>query len=307
MVVSPLGRSPRCSALARAHGWDPVATAGSYELFLLVVLPLPWPSEIASHTALTGVAESLEAAALGRWRIQALVPAPAEAATRVVLYRRHPQGPRDGYERFETTYSAGGLTRAVESLLAGDSSSPGGTELLLCTHGSRDVCCGSLGASLWGEVADLLPLGTKAWRTSHTGGHRFAPTAITFPDGRFWAYLDGPVVRAILERSKSPADLAAHYRGSAAVPSAPLQLAEREVLVREGWAFTEGTHSFESREDPDGTITASVTGERPVGSRLSYEIVLSPSGTLPIPDCGRPLEEARKSEPRWSVVSVTRR
>ena len=54
------------------------------------------------------------------------------------------------------------------------------TDVLVCTHGTRDTCCGSLGTRLW---RDLDAGGATVRRTSHTGGHRFAPTAVTF---RWW-------------------------------------------------------------------------------------------------------------------------
>ena len=49
-----------------------------------------------------------------------------------------------------------------------------------------DRCCGSLGTALAQELlADPLQLGddVRVWRTSHTGGHRFAPTALVLPQG----------------------------------------------------------------------------------------------------------------------------
>ena len=59
--------------------------------------------------------------------------------------------------------------------------------ILVCTHGSRDKCCGMLGGALFHE------LNTKSereglhqnsvWQVSHLGGHRFAPTMIILPLG----------------------------------------------------------------------------------------------------------------------------
>ena len=48
--------------------------------------------------------------------------------------------------------------------------------LLVCTHGGRDRCCGSDGTRLFQAL--FPPPGVRVWRTSHTAGHRFAPTAI---------------------------------------------------------------------------------------------------------------------------------
>ena len=90
-------------------------------------------------------------------------------------------------------------------------------DLLICTHGKRDVCCGQSGTALYAELCSRLDQGAapdaaqgavqdgviskyRLWRTSHTGGHRFAPTALTFPDGYAWAYLDAPASEHILQR-----------------------------------------------------------------------------------------------------------
>lgn len=45
--------------------------------------------------------------------------------------------------------------------------------LLVCTHGSRDRCCGQWGVRL---ARTLREAGAPVWEVSHLGGHRFAPT-----------------------------------------------------------------------------------------------------------------------------------
>ena len=55
-------------------------------------------------------------------------------------------------------------------------------KLLICTHGSRDRCCGRLGTILHRSASARWP-DVDVHRISHTGGHRFAPTAILLPSG----------------------------------------------------------------------------------------------------------------------------
>ena len=66
--------------------------------------------------------------------------------------------------------------------------------LLVCTHGSRDACCGSLGVRL----AQILRSGHEVWEVSHLGGHRFAPTLWHLPSWRLYGRLplDSSVVEA---------------------------------------------------------------------------------------------------------------
>jgi hypothetical protein len=62
--------------------------------------------------------------------------------------------------------------------------------LLVCTHGSRDRCCGRLGGELFSLLLGEAP--TMVWQSSHLGGHRFAPTALSLPDGLQYGRLNEP-------------------------------------------------------------------------------------------------------------------
>lgn len=54
--------------------------------------------------------------------------------------------------------------------------------LLVCTNAKRDVCCAVRGRPLAADAAEALP--GQVWECSHTGGHRFAPTAVVLPHGQ---------------------------------------------------------------------------------------------------------------------------
>jgi len=53
--------------------------------------------------------------------------------------------------------------------------------LLVCTNGRRDVCCAVRGRPVAYAASAQRP--GQVWETSHTGGHRFAPTAVLLPSG----------------------------------------------------------------------------------------------------------------------------
>lgn len=61
--------------------------------------------------------------------------------------------------------------------LAVDSTS----HLLVCTNGRRDVCCAVRGRPV--AVGVAAAGAGPVWETSHTGGHRFAPTGVLVPSG----------------------------------------------------------------------------------------------------------------------------
>lgn len=117
---------------------------------------------------------------------------------------------------------------------------------LVCTHGRRDACCAVHGRPV---AAALEDDGVEVWETTHTGGHRFAATALVLPDGLSLARLDDgdPVATArALARGELPAPL---LRGRCAVPR-PVQAAEalaraalgttgRDGLLPTSWS-TEG-------------------------------------------------------------------
>jgi len=81
-----------------------------------------------------------------------------------------------------------------EQLMQVDLSTPGHTPgahrvehplLLVCTHGKRDICCAVKGRPLASRLHADYP--EIVWESSHTKGHRFAPSMILLP----WNYSFG--------------------------------------------------------------------------------------------------------------------
>ncbi len=52
---------------------------------------------------------------------------------------------------------------------------------LVCTNGKRDRCCAKFGMALYKAFSTVVE--TAVWQTTHLGGHRFAPTLMSFPAG----------------------------------------------------------------------------------------------------------------------------
>lgn len=59
---------------------------------------------------------------------------------------------------------------------------------LICTNGNRDICCAIEGRKL---INNFEVRGEVAWESTHLGGHRFAPTRLTLPDGRIYGGVGG--------------------------------------------------------------------------------------------------------------------
>lgn len=126
-------------------------------------------------------------------------------------------------------------------------------EWFVCTHGGRDFCCGKWGAPIYSQMQEKFESQAdryRVWRTSHIGGHRFAPTAVEFPSGRYWARLE----EEMLEQLVAPADdftsLAPHYRGWSGF-NPMLQRAENEILKQRGWPLTNMRRRGEILEQND--------------------------------------------------------
>ncbi len=114
-------------------------------------------------------------------------------------------------------------------------------DVLICTHGKRDRCCGSLGMNLYKELSNSVLFDTVAnrrlYRTSHTGGHRFAPTAILLPQGTLWAFLNEEIMGLIVSEDPDCLALKPHFRGSVGLGESELQVVEAELFAEWGNLF----------------------------------------------------------------------
>jgi hypothetical protein len=244
-----------CSLVSRANGEDPIGSAKPVENRLIVELPQPWQRDaLGSRRVAEGLGPVVEGARDGGLldAFSAILPDreySRNGHTRV-LYLRRPSGPFAAYEKDDFLVPDDEVVAAVGALLEG----PGGTvrferyrqetahvrDVLVCTHGSRDVCCGKFGY----PVYDLLRRRHAArgelrvWRTTHMGGHRFAPTMIDYPEGRLWGHLEPWAAERLAARHGPVSDLRPFYRGWGGLRSPFEQVAEREIFAREGWAWT---------------------------------------------------------------------
>ena len=341
---------PRCSGFARSEDLDPAGTAGSYQGYVAVDVPLPWPRELTEHPDVAAAAPALAAAGL---RVQGIVldPASSSEPRRMVTFLR-PDGPFHRYRTAVWTVPGTGVGEALSAVavagaagaVAGparraDAGAPGATDsepldaggtpgatgtgasdagpvarvatlvaegdaagrhVLVCTHGARDACCGSLGTRL-ATVLPGLGAGVHVWRTSHTGGHRFAPTALLLPEGTAWAYLDLDTLVGIADRSLDIGEAARRYRGCAGLDGPEVQAADREALRAVGWSWLDHHRSGTVVERSVAGARIRLDGIAPDGSRTSFEATVEVARLVPVPDCGKPVSEARKSRPELRV------
>jgi hypothetical protein len=241
-----------CSLSTAAAGEPAYGSAAPARTWVALEQPGPW-----GHDAL---AESHLEPALGR-SLRAQV---AGAGGRVALLRsarKHPdKRPRrepfvaiacaaqgspwlisghlesaDALQELDFAALAQGDQDGVRASLPG--LAPSGAPLLLvCTNGRRDVCCAVFGRPLAHDAAVQRP--GQVWETSHTGGHRFSPTAVLLPWGVTLARLDARLAVATLDAAiegELPRDILGpqHDRGRSSL-APPAQAAESAVRAQIG-------------------------------------------------------------------------
>lgn len=275
-----------CSSVSEASGEDTAGSAWPLRRIVLVELPLPWPYNVleARHappgladllyeiwdtdgdaTGMIGIAPDPEYSVDGKRRVIDLRQKGALAAT---------------YEREEFLLPADEVvdhlrTLAIDprhpSLDAHRQTQPGETrDMLVCTHGAIDACCATFGYPVYKllrAMATDSPSPTRVWRSTHFGGHRFAPTVLDLPHGRYWGHLKAGMLSSLVRRTGPVRTLRRHYRGWAALAHPLWQVAEAKVFATAGWAWNDTVITAITGEvsaEAGGTLTAAF--QHPAGN-----------------------------------------
>ncbi|WP_433262680.1 sucrase ferredoxin [Actinosynnema sp. CS-041913] len=227
---------PGCAILTRQLGGNPAGTAAHMTSWLLIEQPGPWPSDALEQTLASVFAP-------GR------LDGPRAAGLRPLLIRR-PGRHRRAESGPRSVFVASGVpgNRWLERLAFEDLGSldvaalaagvPGhgervdGPLFLVCTHGTKDMCCAVLGRPLAGVLGANHP--GRAWEVSHVGGDRWAGNLLVVPDGFLHGQLDpgeaALVAKAALAGQVQPEQL----RGRTSASSPWAQYAEIAVRKHVG-------------------------------------------------------------------------
>ncbi len=114
------------------------------------------------------------------------------------------------------------------------------TVFFVCTNGQRDRCCAKFGLALFRALAAIDP--ARVWQTTHIGGHRFAPTFVSLPDGYCYGHVESDQAAAVFAAYASnrvyklPA-----IRGRVCYDQ-PAQAAEVALRQQLGWEHLSGLH-----------------------------------------------------------------
>lgn len=177
-------------------------------------------------------------------------------------------------------------------------------DVLVCTHGRRDTCCGSYGTELFGSlVKDGFDVGPghpeiRLWRTSHTGGHRFAPTAFVLPWATFWAWASPDLLAQVAINHGPCSGVLDHYRGCATVGPPPHQALEKALLAQVGWDLVSTPRRTIDRPDHRVRLESRRFG--------TWDAVVREGRRVPQPDCHASPELTSKTGVEWVVEDLRR-
>lgn len=285
-----------CSVFAKNAGEEPIGSAWSAKRFFMVELALPWPYLILeARNAPPGIGAAVEELYRTHpdWGIIAIAPDPAYSVpgkTRIIDLD-FSAVPLAQAKRRELLVDFGRVSDTIIACCR-DEALPGDVrfdkadyrDMLICTHGAIDACCAKFGFPAYSKLHKLakdLP-NTRIWRCSHFGGHRFAPTMLDLPDGRYWGFLDDADLETILFRQGSTESVRGCYRGWAGYDHPAEQLLEREAFTREGWDWLNWPQSCEilERDNAGEPYRLAITGYRPSGGAVRYEGTIEDIGEL---------------------------
>ena len=306
----------KCSPFSQTSGDEAIGQARFPEYLIFLESALPWPSNfVESDSMPNGVLNvTKEISEAGQdVTLLGLVPDEeySEEGFRHVIRWSRPEGlfsefQKDDYLVPEEQVAS--LIRALqlsnEDLVNFDSykqNSANNREFFICTHGARDSCCGTFGFPAYQKLrTQFANENVRVWRTSHTGGHRFAPNVLEYPVGIYWAWVTGDSLKNAVNREGDVNNLYNQMRGWAGAGRLE-QVVEREILMLEGWKWLNyakrgttfaGGETYESPawlhaiEQADVEIQFEAPDQSEKGT---YKAHLEYTGDAPFGGCGKTL------------------
>ncbi|GAA4399537.1 sucrase ferredoxin [Fodinibacter luteus] len=276
----------RCSAASRHRGDPQAGSAPVASRWLLIEHQGPWSKKPLTTPPLSGpIGAAVEKACASHGGRALLVRRPG---------RRLPgedEDPRSWYaiDTIRRT-RVRGTWRTAEDLLGAAhalgvrlsaSDEDADPMVLVCTHGTRDACCAVRGRPIVATLARALP--DEVWECTHLGGHRFAGTLLSLPDGACFGRLDPDTAVRVVTAHRAGRSEAASLRGTTRWEPA-VQAALVAVLGRYGPASVDDV--VPGATDTDGDHTrVEVLGSGPVPDTVVVDVVREALPDAPL-SCG---------------------
>ena len=285
-AVTPHG----CATVARTLGETPEGTATPMRSWLLIEHPEAWTRDVADRVL---------AGALPRPRLRELAELRRRHGLRPLLVRR--PGYRAGRPARRTVLVGGvgggpagrWLERleladlreladldlgAVATGTGGLGTPVTGAVFGVCTHGSKDMCCATLGRPVAKALADAAP--GRVWETTHLGGDRFAGNVLVLPAGFLYGHVSAATAAKLAAASDDGRVLPELLRGRTSVD---MRAQVAEIAVRR----VTGLHGVDDVE-PVGEDGTGLVVVRAGGARIGVRLGRHPLGVCGTSRCAGP-------------------
>lgn len=286
-----------CAESSLQAGEEMIGSAVGYQTYVLIECPTPWAVEaIDSPTVPQNLRELMIQVRQthSSLRFLLITGQPKQPQqVRVLIYHQPSTQFMNAYRRYEVEVDTIAQVADVISTFLSGALSPTPTDhatpkdVLICTHGSHDHCCAKYGIPFYRQaialVTDLGMPDIRIWKASHFGGHRFAPTAITFPDGRYYGRLEPESLSSILTHKGDINCFQRVYRGWGILP-VELQVLEQEVLIKSGWDWLQLSIAYQilSQAIDKSWTDVLLSIKKPEGEILQYraEVIRDATQTM---------------------------
>ncbi|MGB3652338.1 MAG: sucrase ferredoxin [Rivularia sp. (in: cyanobacteria)] len=278
-----------CSDNSRKVGEDIVGTATNNQTYVLIECPPPWNSDAFNSKWVPDnlrllVQEAKRAKLPIKFQLIANDLSHKVDSTTLLIYHQE-EGGAKGY--FKREFKLENIEQAAATIkkwlwkknLKYQIDATSTRDILICTHGSHDKCCARYGNPFYFQAKNVISnLGldnVRIWKSSHFGGHRFAPTMIDLPQGRYYGNLDQESFKSILTHTGDIKCFKDIYRGWGILPKS-IQIVERELILWYGWDwfnYKAAGRIVEQNADKSN-VFAELTFEIPDGSVYSYQAKL---------------------------------
>ncbi len=275
-----------CSDNSRKVGEDIVGTATNNQTYVLVECPPPWNADAFSSRWVPDnlqllVQETKRAKLPIKFQLIANDLSHKVDSTTLLIYHQE-EGGGKGYSKRE--FKLENIEQAATTIkkwlwqknLKYEIEATSTRDVLVCTHGSHDKCCARYGNPFYFHAKNtVLSLGLdnlRIWRSSHFGGHRFAPTMIDLPQGRYYGNLDQESFKSVLTHTGDISCFRQIYRGWGILPNS-IQILERELILRYGWDWFnyKAAGRIVEQSADKSNVLAELTFEKPDGSIYIYQ------------------------------------
>ena len=265
-----------CSDNSRKLGEEIIGTASNCETYILIECSPPWHTQALNSRLIPDnlrqlIADTKSTRISVTFLLIANDISHKKYETTLIIYQKK-SGISNGFRQQEFKLdNIEQVATTVRKLLWSKLSDvepeiPRKRDILICTHGSHDQCCARYGNRLYFYLKDkLIPnLGLeniRLWRSSHFGGHRFAPTMIDLPEGRYYGNISAELCPSILTRKGDIKVLRQIYRGWG-ILAPPIQVLESELIVQHGWKWF------------DNKVATKIIEQNTDNSKLQVEFVV---------------------------------